>query len=75
MRNTEYNSRLIEPDLAPTIKSVPEIVLAKLFLASVLIRSIASNKQTDKAIAKIVNNAVNNLLRKLAKAKKKINTY
>ena len=53
-RNTEYNNSCTDPDRAPTIKSVPEIVLAKLAFAPVLIFSTPRKRPADNAIARIV---------------------
>src|SRR5690606_40703055 len=70
MRNTEYNSRLTEPERAPTIRSVPLMVLAKLARASVRTRSTASNRHTDRAMAKAVRKAVKRRLARLAMARR-----
>ncbi|MCY1444036.1 hypothetical protein D9M71_604840 [compost metagenome] len=68
MRNTEYSSRLTEPERAPTIRSVPLMVLAKLARASVRTRSTASSRHTESAIAKAVRKAVKRRLARLASA-------
>src|SRR6218665_262432 len=70
MRNTEYSSRLIEPERAPTTRSVPLMVLAKLARASVRTRSTASNRQTDRAMANTVSRAVKRRLARLARARR-----
>ncbi|MCY1173093.1 hypothetical protein D9M73_132430 [compost metagenome] len=68
MRNTEYSSKLTEPERAPTIRSVPLMVLAKLARASVRTRSTASSRHTDRAMAKAVRKAVKRRLARLASA-------
>src|SRR5450830_250101 len=70
MRNTEYSSRFTEPERAPTIRSVPLMVLAKLARASVRTRSTASSRQTDRAMAKAVSRAVKRRLARLARARR-----
>src|SRR5471030_981218 len=70
IRNTEYSSKLTEPERAPTIRSVPLMVLAKLLRASTRTRSTASNKQTDSAMAKAVRIAVKRRLARLAMARR-----
>src|SRR5450830_341413 len=70
MRNTEYSSRLTEPERAPTIRSVPLMVLAKLLRASTRTRSTASNRHTDRAMAKAVRIAVKRRLARLAMARR-----
>src|SRR3990167_10351129 len=70
MRNTEYSSRFTEPERAPTIRSVPLMVLAKLALASVRTRSTASSRQTDRAMANAVRIAVKRRLARLAMARR-----
>ena len=70
MRNTEYSSRLTEPERAPTIRSVPLMVLAKLARASVRTRSTASSRHTDRAMAKAVSSAVKRRLARLASARR-----
>src|SRR3990167_5306232 len=57
MRNTEYSSRFTLPERAPTIRSVPLMVLAKLARASVRTRSTASNRHTESAMANTVSQA------------------
>src|SRR3990167_8447047 len=70
MRNTEYSSRLTEPERAPTIRSVPLMVLAKLLRASTRTRSTASSKQTESAMANAVRIAVKRRLARLAMARR-----
>src|SRR5689334_18521257 len=70
IRNTEYSNRFTEPERAPTIRSVPLMVLAKLALASVRTRSTASNRQTDRAMANAVRIAVKRRLARLAMARR-----
>src|SRR5450830_831519 len=70
MRNTEYSSRLTEPERAPTIRSVPLMVLAKLLRASTRTRSTASSRHTERAMAKAVRIAVKRRLARLAMADK-----
>src|SRR5450830_342257 len=70
MRNTEYSSRFTEPERAPTIRSVPLMVLAKLARASVRTRSTANSRQTDRAMAKAVRKAVKRRLARLARARR-----
>ncbi|CAI8744557.1 hypothetical protein EMIT0P100_140123 [Pseudomonas sp. IT-P100] len=70
MRNTEYSNRFTEPDRAPTIRSVPLMVLAKLALASVRTRSTASSRQTDRAMANAVRIAVKRRFARLAMARR-----
>jgi hypothetical protein len=70
MRNTEYSSRFTLPERAPTIRSVPLMVLAKLARASVRTRSTASNKHTESAMANTVNQAVKRRLPRLARARR-----
>src|SRR6218665_3286506 len=71
MRNTEYSSRFTEPERAPTIRSVPLMVLAKLARASVRTRSTASSRQTESAMAKAVRKAVKRRLARLASARRR----
>src|SRR5690606_12897266 len=70
MRNTEYSSRFTLPERAPTIRSVPLMVLAKLARASVRMRSTASNRHTERPMAKTVSRAVNRRLFRLARARR-----
>src|SRR5450830_1693325 len=70
MRNTEYSSRLTEPERAPTIRSVPLMVLAKLLRASTRTRSTASSRHTERAMAKAVRIAVKRRLARLAMARR-----
>src|SRR5450830_656243 len=70
MRNTEYSSRLTEPERAPTIRSVPLMVLAKLLRASTRTRSTASSRHTERAMAKAVRIAVKRRLARLARARR-----
>jgi len=50
---------------APTIRSVPEMVLVKLSRASIRTRSTASSRATLSAMAHTVNSAVKRRLRRL----------
>src|SRR5690606_5429713 len=70
MRNTEYSNRFTEPERAPTIKSVPLTVLAKLARVSVRTRSTASNRHTDRPMANTVSSAVKRRLARLARARR-----
>src|SRR5262245_38895658 len=65
MRNTEYSSRCTGLLRAPTIKSVPETVLAKLSRDSLRMRSTPSRSITASAIESTVRAAVNLRLRRL----------
>ena len=58
MRKTAYSSRFKSPLRAPTIRSVPEIVLAKLVCASVLTRSTTESRAALTAIDASVRMAV-----------------
>src|SRR5690606_13328444 len=69
MRNTEYSSRFTEPERAPTIRSVPLTVLAKLARVSVRTRSTASSRHTERPMANTVSSAVKRRLAKLASAR------
>ena len=68
MRNTEYNSRLTPPLRAPTIRSVPETVLAKLLLASLRRISTPSKSATESVIDATASPTLNLRLRKLLMA-------
>src|SRR5271166_2930302 len=62
MRNTEYKSKLRLPLRAPTIRSVPEIVSAKLWRAPVRTFSTPRSNITLRAMEKIVRSAVSQRL-------------
>ena len=51
MRNTEYSSRFSDPVLAPTIRSTPDTVLAKLSRACWRICSIPSSTKMATLMA------------------------
>src|SRR5450830_448931 len=70
MRNTEYSSRLTEPERAPTIRSVPLMVLAKLLRASTRTLSFDDRRNTERAMAKAVRIAVKRRLARLAMARR-----
>ena len=72
MRNTAYNSSCTGPLRAPTIKSVPEMVLAKLVRASVRSRSTPTSRVTLNATEITVNRAVKRRLRRLFHARERI---
>src|SRR6056297_304200 len=58
MRNTEYSRSWMPPLRAPTMRSVPEMVLAKLARASWRSRSTPTSRVTDRAMENTVSAAV-----------------
>src|SRR5258708_15612606 len=72
IRNTENSDRCTGLLRAPTTRSVPEIVAAKLSRDSLRSRSTPSNSITASAIDSTVSTAVNLRLRRLLTASAKI---
>ena len=72
MRKTAYSSKLMGPLRAPTIRSVPERVLAKPSRTSPRSRSTPISKVTLSAIDRIVSRAVKRRLRRLFQARARI---